>query len=105
MESNEKKQVHQKRALKIQEAADYACVSRGTIENWMAMDILPFEELPGTGGKNRFRLIRKADLDEFLDRVRVEGSSTRNDTAKSDGSMKPKDTQKNTNMFLLPKSA
>ena len=33
-----------KRALTISLAAEYACVSRGTIENWMAKRILPFED-------------------------------------------------------------
>lgn len=58
----------QKRALNIAEAALYACVSRGTLNNWLVSGILPFEELPGRGdGSHRFRLIRKADLDAFLE--------------------------------------
>ncbi len=94
-----------KRALNISEAAEYACVSRGTIETWMARKLLPYEELPGTGSKNRFRLIRKADLDEFLDRVRVVGIPKRNETAGPDAPAKSKNPPQNTNMFLLPKSA
>lgn len=58
-----------KRAFSIKEAAEYACVSRGTIENWLAKGLLPFEELPGRGkGSYCFRRIRKNDLDEFLNR-------------------------------------
>ena len=66
---NTKKQ-NTKRALTISEAAKHACVSRGIIESWLARGFLPYEELPGTGeGKRtqRFRRIRRADLDEFLD--------------------------------------
>ena len=58
-----------KRALSIQEAAEYACVSRGTIENWMAQGFLPYEELPGRGkGIQRFRMIRSEDLKAFLEK-------------------------------------
>lgn len=58
----------EKRAFSIAEAAQHACVSRGMIENWLRNGILSFEELPGSGaGKNRFRRIRRSDLDTFLD--------------------------------------
>lgn len=58
-----------KRALSVAEAARYACVSRGTLELWLAKRLLPFEELPGQGnGRKKFRRIRRSDLDEFLDR-------------------------------------
>ena len=61
-------QKNTKRALTINEAAEYACVSRGTIENWMTRDILPYEELPGVGkGSYRFIRIRQKDLKELLD--------------------------------------
>lgn len=57
-----------KRALSICEAARYACVSRGTIENWLSQGMLPFEELPGRGsGNKKFRRIRLNDLDSFLE--------------------------------------
>jgi len=57
-----------KRALSISEAAKYACVSRGTIENWITQGLLPYEELPGRGeNAYRFLRIRLKDLDEFLD--------------------------------------
>jgi len=57
-----------KRALTIQEAAEYVGVSRGTLDNWLAKGLLPYEELPGNGARAyRFRRIRKSDLDEFLD--------------------------------------
>lgn len=58
-----------KRALTVAEAARYACVSRGTLELWLAKRLLPFEELPGQGnGRKKFRRIRHADLDAFLDK-------------------------------------
>ena len=60
---------NKKRALKITEAAEYSCVSRATIENWLVKGLLPYEELPGAGsGAHRFRRIRKQDLDDFLNR-------------------------------------
>lgn len=56
-----------KRAFSISEAAKYACVSRATLHNWVVSGIIPFEELPGRGdGSHKFRLIRKIDIDEFL---------------------------------------
>ena len=56
-----------KRALNIAEAAQYACVSRGTIEHWLSTKLLPFEELPSHGrGRKRFLRIRQVDLDKFL---------------------------------------
>ena len=58
-----------KRALTIQEVAQYACVSRGMVENWLNWGLLPFEELPSRGkGVYCFRRIRKSDLDDFLNR-------------------------------------
>ena len=59
--------LNQKRALTISEAAEYACVSRGTILSWIQKKLLPFEELPGRGnGSQIFRRIRRDDLDKFL---------------------------------------
>ncbi len=55
-----------KRAFSVSEAARQACVSRGIIEYWLTCG-LPFEELPGTGEKNKFRRIRRDDLDAFLE--------------------------------------
>lgn len=61
--------LHNKRALTIAEAAEYACVSRGTINNWLVKGILPYEELPSGGdGSYRFLRIRRQDLDELLNR-------------------------------------
>ena len=34
MKNNDNK--HKKRAFKISEAAEYACVGRSTVENWLA---------------------------------------------------------------------
>jgi len=65
-----------KRALTILEAAEYACVSRGIVGAWLAKGLLPYEELPGNGsGSYRFRRIRKADLDEFLDRCHKDATA------------------------------
>ena len=59
--------LNKKRALTISEAAEYACVSRATVQNWIVSGMLPYEVLPGRGkGTNCFRRIRKSDLDEFL---------------------------------------
>ena len=57
-----------KRALTVVEVAEYACVSRGTVENWLVNGLLPYEELPGRGsGQQKFKRIRLNDLIEFLD--------------------------------------
>ena len=57
-----------KRALTVEEAAKYACVSRAMVENWIAKRLIPYELLPGRGdGKYRFKRIRRTDLDAFLD--------------------------------------
>jgi len=61
-----------RRALTIKETAEYACVSRGTVDNWLVNGLLPHEILPGRGnGSQRFIRIRKNDLDDFLN-VRVQ---------------------------------
>ena len=58
-----------RRALTVAEAARYVCVSRSTMENWLAKGLIPYEELPGSGtATHRFRRVRKMDIDEFLDR-------------------------------------
>lgn len=62
--------LNSKRALTIKEAAEYACVSRGTVENWIITGLLPYEDLPSRGkGSYRFIRIRKEDLDELLNQV------------------------------------
>jgi len=64
---NLKKQ-NEKRALTLSQASEYACVSQGTILNWISQKILPFEKLPSRGkGSKRFILIRSEDLKAFLD--------------------------------------
>ena len=64
----DEKKIITKRALSISEAARYLCVSRGTIENWLAKGLLPCEEFPGRGkGTYRFRRIRLEDLVFFHD--------------------------------------
>ena len=63
-----------KRAFTISEAAEYACVSRGTVINWITSGLLPFEELPSRGdGSHKFRLIRRADIDQFFDEHYIQG--------------------------------
>lgn len=85
---------YNKRAMTITEASQYVGVSRGTIENWLKKGLLPFEELPGKGnGFHKFRLIRKEDIDKFLD-------STYHDR----GIYPKTDKEKNNDIFLLPKS-
>ena len=84
---------NQKRALTVQEAANYACVSRGTIENWLIKHLLPFENLPGSGsGKYCFRRIRKCDLDEFLNKFYIEKRENNN-------------LKNNNKIVLLPRDA
>lgn len=84
--------IHNKRALTIQEAADYACVSRSTIENWMSKGILPFENLPGRGsGSNRFKRIRKTDLNNFLDQYYQQN-------------FKPNKKKESKELFLIPRN-
>jgi len=84
----------EKRAFSIAESAEYACISRGTLEHWLAEGLLPYEELPGRGSKQRFRRIRKKDLDAFLDQnIKVNNATHhKNDTGEQKG------------IFLLPKS-
>ena len=84
-----------KRAFNISEASDYACVSRGTVEFWLAKGLLPYENLPGSGDKQRFRRIRKKDLDEFLDK-----NLSVNQKHEKDKKAEPKDKP-----FLIPKTA
>jgi len=58
-----------KRAFSMSEAAEYACVSRGTVHTWVVSGMLPCENLPSRGdGSHKFRRIRKSDLDAFLDK-------------------------------------
>ncbi len=65
--NNDKK--YNKRAFTIKEAADYACVGRTTVENWLKKGLLPYEELPGRGeGLYHYRRVRKKDLDDFINK-------------------------------------
>ena len=90
---------YDKRAFTISNAADYACVSRGIIESWLAKGLIPFEELPGSGAY-RFRRIRKADLDEFLagkykptiERKRKQTRSSRSSSSSSKSILLPRGT-------------
>jgi len=67
---NNDRNTFDKRAFTIKEAAEYACVSRSTVENWLTKGMLPYEELPNLGeGKYRFRRVRRHDLDKFLERL------------------------------------
>ena len=72
---------YNKRALTIKEVADYACVSRSTVENWLAQELLPYEELPGRGkGIYHYRRIRKNDLDNFLNKFYLKNYTYRSET-------------------------
>ena len=94
MKNNHK--IFDKRALTIQEVAQYACVSRGMVENWLKWGLLPFEELPSRGkGAYCFRRIRKSDLDDFLNKYYQQNSQSVN-------SIKEKDSEK---VFLLPRNS
>jgi hypothetical protein len=85
----------ERRAFNVSKAAEYACVSRGTMEAWLTKGLIPYEDLPSTGERNRFRRIRKSDLDAFLDKHRSVGKNT------AEPFMKPSLD----GVFLLPKSA
>ena len=72
-----------KRAFTIKEAAEYACVSRSTVENWLNKGLLPFEELPGRGnGLYHYRRIRKNDLVELLNKFYLKYYITQSDNKK-----------------------
>ena len=76
-----KNKTYNKRALTIKEAADYVCVSRSTVENWLAQGLLPYEELPGRGkGIYHYRRIRKNDLDNFLNKFYLKNYTYRSET-------------------------
>ncbi len=63
------KNTSKKRALTISEASEYACVSKATVRNWIQSGLMPYEVLPGRGdGTRKYRLIRLADLNEFLNK-------------------------------------
>ena len=80
-----------KRALTISEAAEYACVSRGSLQNWVDSGLIPFEELPSRGsGSHRFRLIRKTDLDDFLDQYYHAPDKKKNEINRSELILLPK---------------
>ncbi|MFC1551927.1 helix-turn-helix domain-containing protein [Candidatus Latescibacterota bacterium] len=69
MDSLKKKTSSTKRALTISEAAEYACVSEATMRNWIKSGLIPYEDLPSHGnGIYKFRLIRRIDLDIFLNK-------------------------------------
>ena len=62
-----------KRALTIAETAEYVGVSYQTVRGWLTRSLLPFEQFPSRGrGTKRFILIRRVDLDTFLNEQRVE---------------------------------
>lgn len=53
--------------MSVSEASRYTGYGREMIEYWIDRCGLPFEQPPTPGRKNRFRRIRKADLDAFLE--------------------------------------
>ena len=90
------KNTYNKRAFSIKEVAEYACVSRATVENWLIRGILSFEELPSRGkGAYCFRRIRKNDLDEFLNKYYQQNSF----------SDKPNENKEFREMILLPRNS
>ncbi len=57
------------RVLNVSQAAEYIGVSRSVVETLLSKGILPYEELPSCGnGSHRFRRIRVADINEFIDK-------------------------------------
>ena len=85
-------EIKQKRAFTITEASEYACVSEGTIRNWINSQIISFEELPSRGnGSHKFRLIRKGDLDKFLDKNYHQAHNKRSKMLSKDFSLLPAD--------------
>ena len=85
-------ELNNRRAFTIPEAAEYTCVSRSTIENWMEKGILPFENLPGRGSsKYQFKSIRKVDLDNFLDKFYQQN-------------FKPNKKKESKELFLIPRN-
>jgi excisionase family DNA binding protein len=87
-------EIFNKRAFTVHETAEYACVSRGTVENWIIKGLIRYEELPGTGHKQHFRRIRKIDIDDFLDK---------NLCAGKEPAMR-KNNREPVSIFLKPKS-
>ena len=85
----------EKRAFTVAQAAEYCCVSRGMIDYWLTKGLLRFEELPGSGEKQRFRRIRKEDLDSFLDKNLCENKETK----------QKKGNNEFKGIFLKPKTA
>jgi len=87
------KKSNNKRAFSIKETAEYACVSRGTVENWLAKGLLPYEEMPGRGnGTYHFRRIRKDDIDEFLNQFYHEKRSIHKNKAAKKIILLPRNT-------------
>ncbi|MCE5270383.1 helix-turn-helix domain-containing protein [bacterium] len=56
-----------RKIFSLNAAAEYSGYSRAVVEYWLDSGLLPFEEVPTPGQKNRCRRIRKADLDAFLE--------------------------------------
>ena len=66
--TEEKRQILQDaRIFSVNECHLYSGYSRGIIQYWLDTGLIPFEEIPKPGQKNRCLRIRKADLDDFLD--------------------------------------
>ena len=81
----------EKRAFSISEAAKYACVSRAILDSWVVKGHLPYEELPGTGtGHQKFRRIRKNDLDTFLERCYHRDKDIRDKSSKDGIFLQPR---------------
>ncbi|HUU26288.1 MAG TPA: helix-turn-helix domain-containing protein [archaeon] len=67
-----------KRILSVNAAAKYSGYSCAVVQHWIDSGLLEFEEVPVKGSKNRCRRIRKADLDQFLERYLKKNQAPRN---------------------------
>ena len=69
------RKLKEKRSFTVREAALYAGISYGIMRYWITSGFIPYEELPGScKGDKRFILIRKFDLDNFLENRRQKAS-------------------------------
>ena len=79
------------RVLSVNSAARYTGYSRAVVEYWLNDGLLPFEEVPTPGTKNRCRRIRRADLDQFLEMYLKKNGASGN----------PADREKRETLILL----
>ena len=69
------RELKEKHSFTVREAALYAGVSYGIMRYWITSGFIPCEALPGScKGDKRFILIRKFELDNFLESRRQKAS-------------------------------